>query len=342
VIDLMGRQPSWPSAVVKLWSACVAEAAAQPLLWAEPAPQGDDLLRDALGRDLGVEPSRLTITSGTRAAAVTYARTARHLLMERPTFAGARFVLQSGSAQRDHVSWDYLCTARLPASSTIWLTSPGRNPDGATLSAEQAAQLAARVAEGHRVVVNGTYAWWAPAAPVPSGADRVGSLSKLAGMGARIGWVDSESFFGAAPPELLGTSPSRVWQRAWALCIERAGLQQLRMACIDPSASAAQAFTEQLRRAGLPVVAAAGPSRLLALADGWTEERACAHLAGLGCLVAAGRDFFSWAPSIRLNFMTATMEQAVEAAGIVATSGTVDCTGRRKAAGTESAGRSGA
>jgi DNA-binding transcriptional MocR family regulator len=85
MIDLSGRPPDWPAEVVDLWADCVQRAVRRPNLWREPAPRGDELLRQMLGEHLGLDPEHLTITASLRAAVLTYARYHDRVLLERPT-----------------------------------------------------------------------------------------------------------------------------------------------------------------------------------------------------------------------------------------------------------------
>jgi len=325
MIDLTGRQPPWPSPAVALWLGCTEEAAREQDLWALPAPQGDERLRTAIGTRCRLDPAKLTVTSGARAAAITYARTARNLVLERPTFAGVEHVLRSGRGQVTGADWSELCGGGLPSTSTLWVTSPARNPDGATLTDEQCRQLDVQIERGHRVVVNGTYSWWQPHSPRPANADLLGTLSKLGGMGVRLGWVYSDQFFTEAPPELLGGTPSCVWQRMWALFIERGGLSELGAVSVARSVRALHAFATGLAEHGVRPPQDGGPSPhlLLDLAPGRSEDEARSRLAEVGLAVGPGSAFAAGRPSVRVSFLSVDEDQAADAALRVVRAGVI-------------------
>jgi DNA-binding transcriptional MocR family regulator len=189
--------------------------------------------------------------------------------------------------------------ADLPDTSpdtAIWLTSPFRNPDGRSLSDSERATLARLAAAGRRVIVNGAYRWFGEHRGVP-GADHLGSLHKIAGHGARLGWVISPDFFDRATAELIGTPPSPVWQRSWGLFLRRGGLDLLIEETAAPALSAAAAFHERLS-----VPASGAPHVLLTLRAGISEESALAYLADRCFRLNPGADFFGAAPAVRASF----------------------------------------
>jgi DNA-binding transcriptional MocR family regulator len=228
-----------------------------------------------------------------------------------------------------------------PEATVVWLTSPGRNPDGATLSPTDRERLAALAGRGYRVVVNGTYAWYG-GGPAPAAADSVGSLHKLRGVGARVGWAAGPGYFEEAFPELLGTPPSPVWQRAWGLFLREGGLALLRATILADTAAAKASFAGRLASAhGLRLPAFDGPSVLIPLADGdpRADGDSRAHgdpLAGGGAGVAdaedaardaleragfrtvAARDFHASGPALRATFLGVTAGDAERFADAVA------------------------
>jgi len=70
MIDLGGTMPPGHEEAARLWGSCAGQPAARSHLWRFPAARGDDLLREQLGRLLGLDPSALTITASVRAAAL--------------------------------------------------------------------------------------------------------------------------------------------------------------------------------------------------------------------------------------------------------------------------------
>jgi DNA-binding transcriptional MocR family regulator len=241
--DFSGSPFPWPAQAVALWADCAGRAARQADLWTVPAPRGDDVLREVLAGLLHRDPDQITIVASLRAAALTYARRFPEITVERPTYPGLLPVFSAARVRL--LTWDEMTgPARAggeQARSLLWLTSPCRNPDGATLSPAERSALQAKAASGARVVVNATYTWFSPDQALVPGADTVGSLHKLRGVGARIGWVASPHFFDEAVPELLGTTPSRVWQRAWGLFLRDGGMAMLADACLRPVTRAAEA-----------------------------------------------------------------------------------------------------
>ncbi len=321
MIDLSGAQPPWPDDATALLSGCADEAIRSPDLWRVPAPRGDEVLRTELGRLLELDAELLTITASVRAAALTYARQAAHLVVERPTFTGSLEVLRSGPATVQLRSWEEIGERPLPAGATLWLTSPARNPDGRTLDRAECAQLSALRGLGHPIVVNETYRLFRLDAPRVAGADYVGSLHKLIGVGSRIGWVHSPSYFANAYPEMLGTTPSRVWQRAWGLFLRRGGFEQAHAAVIAPCRQAAQSFSARLTNLNGLSADFDGPNALLPLADGVSEEDALAHLRQQGYLVSAGQHFLCREAAVRATFLGVPPEAATAFAETVASCG---------------------
>lgn len=326
MIDLSGTQPAWPEKMLSLWGRCAEEAVNIHELWRVPAPQGDEILREELGRLLALEPEFLTITASVRAAALTYARLADHVVVECPSYTGSIEVLRSGGAAVELRPWEEISADSIPEDAMVWLTSPARNPDGRSLTPTECDLQGALLRTGRRVVVNETYRWFQQDAPRVPGADLVGSLHKLIGVGSRTGWVYSPSYFGSAFPEMLGTTPSRVWQRAWGLFLQRGGFEAVTSTIIQPAHQAAQSFSRRLRELAGVAVAFDGPNVLLHVADGIEEETAEAVLRQHGYLISAGRHFLSATPAVRATFLGVTGQQAAAFAETVLDTGIVDPT----------------
>ncbi|MFE3760189.1 aminotransferase class I/II-fold pyridoxal phosphate-dependent enzyme [Streptomyces sp. NPDC059104] len=300
--DLTGRSPTWSPRARALWGDCLRRATRAADSWTERAWQGDESLRDQLGRVLGLDPEHLTITSGVRAAALTYARTERVIVMERPGFDGATFALRDSRSRLLHRSWEHLLQGELPAGSALWLTHPARNPDGRTLTHAELRLLTDRIAQGHRVVLNSAYHWYAPTATRPEGADLVGGLHKIAGLGARIGWVHSRDYFARARPEIIATTPPQPWQRAWALFAAEGGLEDLAAWVTCRARTAVQVFGAAVGEPYAPLIPDTGPHALLPLAPGTDEKTAREAVARDGFVLTAGSCYGPSRPALRATF----------------------------------------
>lgn len=346
MIDLSGSPAPWPDEATRLWADRVGRAARQSDLWTVPAPQGDEVLREVLASQLGLPVEQLTITASLRAAALTYARRFGHVVLERPTYPGVVPVLAGAGAQVTRASWDELLKGAFggePWDTVLWFTSPGRNPDGRTLTGQERSRIAELAAEGHRVVVNETYAWFCGQAGTPAGADSVGTLHKLRGVGARLGWMAGPGCFEEAFPELLGTPPSPVWQRAWGLFLRDGGLDLLRDGLLAQVDTAKDAFRDRLASAhGIEFPAFDGPNALIPLdpraaeapaptaeqlaaeAPAPTaeqlEESALAALHEEGFKAVAARHFDAERPALRATFFGVGAAEAIRFADAVARS----------------------
>lgn len=311
MIDLSGASPRWPNAAHEHWRDCLRRATELTATWTDLEYQGDPLLRETIGRRHGLAPEHITITTGVRAAALTYGRREPLILLERPGFDGIGYALSGMAGRLERRSWEQLLDAEPPPEAVLWLTSPGRNPDGASLTERDCERLADLSRRGRRIVVNGAYAWFAPDAPRLSNADLLGTLHKVAGRGARLGWVCSERFFGEAVPEIAGTTPPAAWQRAWGLFGAEGGLDVLADAVSQDSRAALTAFHGELcALRGHDIPYADGPNRLLPLAAGVSETQALAELAESGFALAAGRHFEAPWPGVRATFTAVRPEHA--------------------------------
>ncbi|HVQ96287.1 MAG TPA: aminotransferase class I/II-fold pyridoxal phosphate-dependent enzyme [Mycobacteriales bacterium] len=315
--DFGGGQPPWPVDAVELWAGCAAAAARRAELWRVPAPRGDDLLREQLGAVLELDPDLLTVVGSVRAAAVTYARRHGQLVLERPGWRGLTAALADSRARVRRAGLDEIAGADWPAGTVLWLTSPHRNPDGATLDADLVTRLAGQVRRGRRVVLDEAYRWFGAGPRVP-GADLVGSLHKLAGMGARLGWVHSADFFGEAVPELVGSTPSAVWQHAWGRFLAAGGLELLRAAVVTPALAASAAFSAGLPAGEPDATAVPGPHRLLRLPPGADEPGALRRLGVRGWTLGPGSAFDADVPALRVSFVGVTADAAAELAAALA------------------------
>ncbi len=316
--DLTGVSPKWPAGLEPLWAACVQEAMLTANAWHGPGSRGEPELLTALGELLRVDPRRIVVTSGVRNVTVALGALSSGLLIEKPTFAQIPALFQSLGIPVRCAAWPDLAALGHRAGGTIWVTSPARNPDGASIEARLAMRLRDIAAERDGfMVVNETYAWYADFT-APPGCVRVGSLSKLVGGGARLGWVIDPPEAAASALARLG--PPTAWQRAWARFFGRTGRERLIAAFVRPVQDARNAFfAASGDLADRLVHPGDGPSVLIPLGESVTEQRAAALLAERGILVGTGSDFLSGRPGIRIAFTGLTASQAEDAGQIVRT-----------------------
>ncbi|HEY7484441.1 MAG TPA: aminotransferase class I/II-fold pyridoxal phosphate-dependent enzyme [Streptosporangiaceae bacterium] len=305
LIDLSGPQPFWPVEATRLWQDCLHRAGGVESLLRTAPLAGDEPLREEIGREFGLDARLITVVSGVRAAALCYGRCHRHITLERPTFLGVVPILTAHGAVLAHASWEEITAGASDPSGLLWLTSPCRNPDGATLTPEQREALEAMARAGRRIIVNGTYVWFHSAFPPVRGADLVVSFHKLAGVGGRLGFVYGERFAEEAVPELTASSPPATWQRSWALFLRQGGLEPLRAANVTAVERAAELFG-----AGLPGLAVKGPSVLIPVPAPLSEDEFVRELAEEGFKVLQGRHFAAPWPAIRVNFAAARPAEA--------------------------------
>jgi DNA-binding transcriptional MocR family regulator len=313
MIDLSGAAPVWPAAARRTWRRSLCEAALATSAMSAFDPCGDELLREQIARVQRLEPELVTVVSSVRAAALSYRRRERVIVMERPTFDGVLLAASAGGARVQRADWAAMVHRWQPPYAALWFTSPGRNPDGASLDQAGCDALSEQVRRGRRVVVNGAHSWFAPAAPRVEGADLIGSLHKIAGRGARLAWVYSPDFAREALPELIGTTPPPLWQRAWGLFFAAGGVEELAAAVTGQTRAAVEAFHEGMRaKLGHDVPAADGPNRLLRLAPEVAEAQALARLEELGFRLTAGAPFGAGTPALRANFTGVQPEAAAD------------------------------
>jgi DNA-binding transcriptional MocR family regulator len=322
-IDLTGPQASWPAAALRLWCEATEDALARPDTWHPPPPQGEYRLREVLGDILGEDPDDVLITSGVRAGASVIARTAREVLHERPSFSGTAAVLRTSHPDLELVQW-----GDLPAISAspperdgdrlVWLTTPCRNPDGATLSADDWACLTA-IARRSRMVVNEVYRWFGSAVQRPDHVWMTGSLSKLAGGGAGLGWIRGPDM--EVLRRLQHARPSRCWQRCWCYLLERGVLELFVDQTVRPAAAAAEAFATELRRvsdyAYRPAAGCWWPPFLLLPVPTSTDHEFVARLDEAGVRVGPGSDFLAATPGVRVCFVGVSEADARHAARVI-------------------------
>jgi DNA-binding transcriptional MocR family regulator len=290
-IDLTGRPELWGGPVLRLWRAAMTRALADvdPSLRAPLG--GDRMLREYLAGELGVVAERVVITSGVRSAAVALVRPAGHVLVEHPTFLGVPQVLSAAGIRVTSATWEQISCAA--DGQAIWVTTPARNPDGRSLDPALLGVLQELIACGRTVVCNTAYRWFAAPSAMPDGAVLVGTLHKLAGPGAHLGWVIDPPGGRDVAEALWFAAPPLHWQRAWGYFIRAGGVPVLR----DRHADLAAARSAFLTELGL-AASGAGPHVLLRVTV--PEEHAVAAVAAAGVLVSPGAAFAAPEPAIRV------------------------------------------
>jgi DNA-binding transcriptional MocR family regulator len=229
------------------------------------------------------------------------------VLIESPTFAGVPPVFGAAGCEVRLAPWaELVAEQRRWAPDLVWLTSPGRNPDGRTAPPELLAEL---VGSG-RVVVNEVYRWFAEPVPVPAGCVLVGSTSKLAGGGTRIGWLLRPDGPVEPAPGERATAPAHLLQRTWAHFLATDGLAALDRSMVRPVGRAAAAYRAA---AGLAAEPGAVPFLVLPAAPGVTEAELVAGFERHGLQVGPGAAFHAPEPCVRICFTGLTEAAAAEA-----------------------------
>ncbi len=317
MIDLTGPVPPWPDAARSSFAAAVSQALAAPDAWETPWLHGDSETRSSFARLLDRSPDRVLITGGVRAAALSLAALVVDAVVERPTFADVPGVLRAaGTPVRSRAWADFPGVPPAAGRRLWWVTSPCRNPDGASVDTGTAAFLAERAAAGDLVVQNTTYQWFQPDHRLIPGALEVGTVSKLAGGGARIGWLVSPGPIEPAVLHRNSAGPARAWQRAWAGFVGSEGFALLRDSVTGTVRRAAAAFAGAVA-APRDAAAPPAPFALLALPAGRAERDAVTELERRGVRVGAGADFQAPVPSLRVAFFGVDEAAAAAAAGEV-------------------------
>ncbi|MFF5052238.1 hypothetical protein ACFY1S_03505 [Micromonospora sp. NPDC000663] len=259
--------------------------------------EGDPLLRECLADLLRVRYERIVVTAGVRAAVGPLLRDVDEVLVERPTFRGVLTAMRRERLRVRTDTWEWMIDAGADnTGAALWFTAPCRNPDGRGVDARFVAAVGAAAERGRRVVCNTAYRWFAPVPDLSEAVLTVGTLHKLAGRGARLGWVIAASGDGEMVPALAASAPSLHWQRAWAHFLIDGGAALLlrRHQQLDAARAAFFAALD------MPTVASGqeGPNILIPVA--LPEPEAVARLAAAGVRVSPGSAFHAWQPSVRV------------------------------------------
>jgi DNA-binding transcriptional MocR family regulator len=314
LIDLSGRPSSWDRAVTASWAQAVRVAHAREDATVVAPAAGHEPLRLALADRLDLDPEGLVVLPSVRLAAILVALDHRTIVLERPTFVGIRDVLQRSGATVVQARWPELrAAAEHHSAEAVWITSPFRNPDGATLHGESS-----DFAPGQATVVqNETYAWWGRPHRRHPRAIAVGSLSKLAGPGRRLAYGHFPDGWESYRPLLRATRPPAAWQAAWAEFIRLGGMDALIASVTRSTREARSAFVAGLAGVLPTVGEPAAPFLVLRLPPKMAETDAVEQLRRRGVKVSPGGAFDCEGPSIRVAFTGVDPAEARRAASVV-------------------------
>lgn len=285
--------------------------------WRSPPQAGDEALRVSLGTLLGCAAEDVIVSTGVRAACAVLADAVREAVVESPTFADIPAVLRTHGVRVRLCPWEEMPRLRPGRDRRMWwVTDHGRNPDGACLPAATRAFLADRAAAGELVVRNTVYRWEGPGEAI-DGAVEVGSLAKVVGGGARLGWIVAPEPHRTFVAWHNVAGPPRAWQRAWATLL---GPEFDRHAALTAhnGRRAVEAYLTRARPIARPTVPAPLGSRMLvALPDHVHEDGAIEALAAVDVRVSPGRSFLSPRPAVRLALTAVPAAAAARAADLV-------------------------
>lgn len=310
LIDVSGASPIPEPETVRLLSECAVSASRAVDLTTAPDPRGIPILRRVLGNALGCPPDTLAITVGVRAAVPLLAPLLREVAVEKPSFEGIPHLAQVLGCNVRRSTWDEIMAGGFPA---VWLTHPGRTPDGASLSHEQFDALSV----SHGVtVVNEIYRWHSepdgPPRNFPDGWFTVGSLAKIFGPAARVGWIRSAQIRRLDKHALRACSPPALVQAMWAHFLMRGGLDSLRATAIR-ACRARRTFCEVMGP-GMLAPGHDGPSVLVKLPGSVTSDDILSELSHHGIKASNGRHFAAGDHAIRLTFTGVSADQAAHVA----------------------------
>lgn len=304
VIDVSGRHGEHDRETIGLFRNCmrIAVELTDP---GEPAPPlGTDRLREALAHILGGRPDLIAVTAGVRASVPVLAPLMQDVAFETPSFEDLPQLAQSLGCNARRVSWPQL---QLDDAQPVWMTHPARNPDGASLADDLVERLGRRQ---HIAVINEIYRWHAksPAVVPVNNIIAVGSLAKIWGPAARIGWIRGEMVTELNKAALRISSPPAVIQDAWASFLGRGGLAYLVDQAQAASASR-ERFAELVDQARLAPVND-GPSVVVRLPRQLPTDEAISRLAALGVKATAGHHFGLTFESLRFDFTNVPIPDA--------------------------------
>lgn len=304
IIDVSGRHGEPDPEAMVLFRQCLRDAVETVAPDEPTAPRGVELLRIALANQLDCAPDQLAITCGVRAAVPLLAPFLPYLTVETPSFEDLPALARSLGCVVERAPWPELT---LDDSRAIWLTHPCRNPDGASLPPELLERLPRR---RNLAVVNEVYRWHSPTGRIPVAGNvvAVGSLAKIWGPAARLGWVRGNLVAELSTAALRISSPPPLVQHAWAAFIDRHGLDLLGRD-VEAADAARRRFCDLIDPEQL-AVQGDGPSVLVRLPAGISADEALQRLLRLGVKATAGRHFGVPYESLRLTFIGVPLSDA--------------------------------
>jgi DNA-binding transcriptional MocR family regulator len=302
LIDLSGRQPQWPEMARHRWQLSHRAALGDGDVWSTPPHAGDSALRQTLGDILGDDPSNIVITTGVRATAFSLVRHGDIVFHECPSFTGTVYALQSAGAHVELHEWVRLAalSRRQKSRHFLWVTSPCRNPDGVSLPPALLADFSECQRGAATIVINETYRWYKDTGYAVPEAIHIGSLSKIASGGSRLGWIRGRDI-GARFLPYHHVFPPMLWQRTWAYFLQDGGLELLLACTVRQAAAARRAFVDITSDVLPRADDTDGPSVLYFLPS-TDEATAVAQCTAHGLVVGAGGDFLAPRPALRLCF----------------------------------------
>src|SRR6266700_590520 len=308
LIDVSGKPVDPPTGALAMLREC-GERAMRRCDLGTPAPPGGSVeLREALGTALGCAGDSVVITAGVRAAVPILKCFFTEVVVERPSFSGVADLADDLGMRVVRRPWHDMIADSAPA---VWITHPARNPDGASLSAEQITALAPR--EGI-TVVNEVYRWHkighAQGEPeLPGHWFVVGSLSKVFGPAARLGWLRGERTGEIGNHVLRIGSPPLVVQEMWADFLNCGGLRLLAAAACEQTA-VRRVFCDAV---GMHAAALTGdgPSILVPTPSGWTADEALIALEDRGIRASSGTHFGAGSGMLRFTFTGVSQQEAL-------------------------------
>lgn len=310
MVDLTGQPPAIPGPAVELLRKCTLAAADSPDLSEPTSPLGLPALREALANELRCTPDELAVTSGVRSGVAVLAPHLHDLAVETPSFEDVPRLLEQLGSVVHRCGWEEIIANR-GDQRDLWVTHPARNPDGADLGEADLDRIAC--SSWSTVIVNEVYRWHGSGwAQPPSSWSMVGSMAKVFGPGARIGWIRGPIVPALTNSSLRMVSPAPLLQSAWAGFLRAGGLEILQEGAADESRMA-DAFRSAL---GLPP--GTGPNVLLPLPAGWTADSALMALRERQVLASPGAAFGAPPASLRFCIVATSMEEVHRAADICA------------------------
>lgn len=312
MIDLTGRPHRWGPEINSLIHSCWEDSVNQLRgdLHLSGPPLGSEVLRAEIANTLGCDEDEVAVTGGVRSSIALLVPRLQRTVLEIPTFQGVEDVLSHMNCQ---VVRGQLNDLR-GGGGALWITHPSRNPDSYCLTTADFGRI--NEMPWSTIVINETYRWFSDiSVELPDGRwIGTGSFSKVFGLGVRIGWIRGASIPTIPVQALRTICPPAVNQIAWAYFIQRGGLASLIEHC-ERYVHARNAFLSCLDFA--PDVSP-GPTTLLSIPIHTTEQHVADELLRNGLKVSLGKNFSAPTPSLAASFVGISVETALQAGRIYA------------------------